>query len=143
MRTTTLVSAIAAVSLAYTFAMGSFALAESVTPSPTPPAASSVEGVQPVDTQSSIKVGDLVRSAAGGPVMKVRAINGDQAVCDPLDANARRATLPITQLIAVTDTERNQSADTESNQPSLNEPQTYHPCPAEVVTADGRHECLR
>ena len=82
----------------------------------------------------SLKVGDSVQSVSGGSVMTVRAIDGDQVLCDWTDTTGQHsARFPIKDLVA---------RSTDDKLPAMNEPQPYKPCPADVITAQGKHECL-
>jgi hypothetical protein len=81
------------------------------------------------------EVGDWVRPVSGGPTMRIRAINGDTAICDFSDAQGTRTDeFPIAQLIFV--------AGRGLTSPPLLEPRRYRPCPAEVIMSNGRHTCL-
>jgi uncharacterized protein YodC (DUF2158 family) len=83
----------------------------------------------------SLMVGDSVQSVSGGSVMTVRSIDGGQALCDWADADGKKhsARFPIKDLVA---------SSTDDKLPAMNEPQPYKPCPANVITAQGKHECL-
>jgi hypothetical protein len=84
--------------------------------------------------QSNLHIGDYVQTIAGGPTMRVRAINGDQAICDVPTPNgsSKTASFPVAQLTVV-----QRPGEPE---PPLVEPAPYRPCPANVVQ-DGKHEC--
>ena len=86
--------------------------------------------------QSRVKVGDLVRPSNGGPLMTVRAIKHGVAICDwqSWDGVPSKARFPIGQLVVI--------GGPGFNQGPLTEPHPYRPCPANVITKHGRHECL-
>lgn len=86
-------------------------------------------------TQNKVKVGDLVRPASGGPLMTVTAIKDAEAICESPDGTRKNARYPIAQLVVIS------GLLDQALSPS-NEPRTYRPCPANVVTSSGRHECL-
>ena len=89
---------------------------------------------QPIKSrQVGIKVGDLVRPSDGGPLMTVRSIKKGLAICvwQAWDGSSHKGRFPLSQLISVG-----------SAPPPLIEPQPYRPCPADVMTRKGRHECL-
>ena len=89
----------------------------------------------PTSQPADLKVGDWVRPVSGGPTMRIRAINGDTAICDFSDVQGTRTDeFPIAQLIFVAG--RGRTA------PPLLEPRRYLPCPANVIMSNGRQACL-
>ena len=104
---------------------------------PAPPAATSPSPTQPGATTRTLTVGDMVQSTSGGPVMRVQSINGDQANCQWRDkgGKVRQERFSVAQLTV--------TAAPMKNEYEFEEPAPYHPCPANVITRNGRHECLR
>jgi len=132
MRTVTLVSSIAALSIASALTLPAIVAFPAIVAAQTKmqPAA------QPAQTQ--IKVGDQVRTVSGGALMTVRAIQGGNATCEWQGENGalRTAAFPLNVLVAIG------GPGTVAAPVTTDESQPYRPCPAEVVTAEGRHECI-
>lgn len=125
MRTLTLVFRFAALSIACGLTVPSVMAAQTNKP----PAAQLAQ-------TSSLKVGDHVRAVSGGALMTVRSIEGGNAICEwqGEDGTNHKAAFPPNDLVAVSGTEAAPIITTE--------PEPYRPCPADVVTAEGRHECI-
>lgn len=87
--------------------------------------------------QTRVRVGALVRPSTGGPLMTVRSIKHGFAICDWESWSGARtkARFPISQLVVIG------GPGSPASRP-LTEPQPYRPCPADVIAANGRHECL-
>ncbi len=87
-------------------------------------------------TQSAPKVGNWVRPLSGGQAMQIETLKGDEAILAWNDGKGAQhhAQFPLADLSVVD----GPSADL----PSLAEPQPYRPCPANVITQQGQHECL-
>ncbi|HUZ33196.1 MAG TPA: hypothetical protein VMV19_14000 [Xanthobacteraceae bacterium] len=131
----TLSASLAAVWLAGAIAIPGSALAQTASPQ--------VESTQPVispvannPTQPSVAIGDLVQSTTGGTVMRVRSINGGQAICHWKDdsGQAHQEKKSVAQLIVI--------AGPLKNEDEFKEPGSYHPCPANVIRRGGGHQCL-
>lgn len=107
----------------------------SIAPQPAgPPAKGTLfDSVAPI--QPTLKAGDLVRPLSGGPVMTVREVKGNEVICGwHVMGAAHKATFPVSQLSLV-------GGPSYQQRPAA-EPQPYRPCPANVITRSGRHECL-
>jgi uncharacterized protein YodC (DUF2158 family) len=125
---------LAALVLTAFVALPQIAAAQSPSP-PSPKRAPSATATQAAP-KSTPKVGDWVLPASGGQAMQIRAVSGDEAICNWRDATGAQhhAQFPLVDLSVV---------DAPSDQlPAMNEPQPYRPCPASVITEQGKHECL-
>lgn len=134
MRSFTIAAIIALVPVSYVLVIAPPAAAQTVHITQTQPAQTATQ-MAAVTQDNKVKVGDLVRPASGGELMTVTKIKGDEAICDSADGARKDARYPIAQLVVVS------SLRDQALAPS-NEPRIYRPCPANVVTSSGRHECL-
>jgi hypothetical protein len=88
----------------------------------------------PAGEPANLRIGDLVRPLSGGPAMRVRAVEGDQAICDSVNGLRRNVRYAVADLAVIGRHGRARRWQTE--------PKTYRPCPASVILKNGRHACL-